>query len=333
MPLAYFVASPTSGNPPLWVWFTDMSIGATSWSWNFGDGGSSGERSTYHIYNSYGVFTVTQSVSGPGGSHSATATIITDFAAPTGSIIIDGGASYTNSVSVALSLSATDNSGTVSAMRFSNDGSTWSGWETYTTSKTWTLTSGDGTKTVYVQFEDNAGNQSGSYTDTIILDMTAPTGGSISINTSAIYTKNTMVNVSWTGVVDTYGLASVGLSNTSSGPYTWYAHNLGSHSWTLSGSEGTKTVFAVFMDSAGNISSEEIDTIILDTTAPTGGIISINTAATYTRDSVVVVNWFSAYDTYGVVSVGLRNSSAGPYTWSEYAVGSRSWTLTAGYGT
>ena len=59
-------------------------------------------------------------------------------------------------------------------MRFSNDGSTWSGWESYTTSKSWVLSAGDGVKTVYVQFKDGLGNGSGDFTDTITLDTAPP---------------------------------------------------------------------------------------------------------------------------------------------------------------
>ena len=50
-------------------------------------------------------------------------------------------------------------------MRFSNDNSTWSSWEPYQTTKTWTLREGDGLKNVSVQFSDNAGLTSAySYT-------------------------------------------------------------------------------------------------------------------------------------------------------------------------
>jgi len=59
-------------------------------------------------------------------------------------------------------------------MCFSNDKSSWSSWEDYATEKSWTLTSGDGTKTVYVKFKDSAGNVSETYSDTIILDTTPP---------------------------------------------------------------------------------------------------------------------------------------------------------------
>jgi uncharacterized protein YkwD len=41
--------------------------------------------------------------------------------------------------------------GWASEMRFSNDGSTWSTWQTFVPDTTWTLSAGNGTKTVYAQ--------------------------------------------------------------------------------------------------------------------------------------------------------------------------------------
>jgi hypothetical protein len=66
---AYFVAQPTSGSSPLGVWFTDMSIGGTNWSWTFGDGDTSTSRSPYHTFQSDGYFPVTQKVTGSGTSY------------------------------------------------------------------------------------------------------------------------------------------------------------------------------------------------------------------------------------------------------------------------
>jgi hypothetical protein len=61
-PLAYFVAQPTSGPPPLWVWFTDMSIAGTTWNWYFGDNSGSTSRSPYHTYHQKGSYWVAQQV-------------------------------------------------------------------------------------------------------------------------------------------------------------------------------------------------------------------------------------------------------------------------------
>jgi len=68
-PTADFDAVPTTGVAPLTVAFTDQSTGAiTSWSWNFGDGGTSLQQNPGHTYTAAGVYTVTLTVSGPGGS-------------------------------------------------------------------------------------------------------------------------------------------------------------------------------------------------------------------------------------------------------------------------
>lgn len=93
---------------------------------------------------------------------------------PTGTITINSGASYTTAISVTLNLSCTDTGGSCAQMRFSNDNSTWSTPETYATTKSWDLISGDGTKTVYVRYSDSSDNWSGEYSDTINLDMTDP---------------------------------------------------------------------------------------------------------------------------------------------------------------
>lgn len=95
---------------------------------------------------------------------------VSDTAPPSGSITINNGEASTTSAAVTLNLTATDNSGAVARMRLSNDGVAWTGWEAYAAGRAWTLTSGDGVKTVYAQYDDATGNVSAAYTDTITLD-------------------------------------------------------------------------------------------------------------------------------------------------------------------
>lgn len=93
-----------------------------------------------------------------------------DSVVPTGTISINGGNASTPSRSVILKISASDPSPAsgVASMRFRNgETSTWSSWSAYSTSKSWTLTAGAGTKTVYVQYRDRAGNLSAATSDTI----------------------------------------------------------------------------------------------------------------------------------------------------------------------
>lgn len=100
-------------------------------------------------------------------------------------ITINSAATTTNSRTVTLTLSASDDSSL--QMAFSNDGTTYgtvvdangavtnSGtYETYTTAKAWVLTSGaEGTRTAYVKFRDAYGNTSVASSDTISLDTSA----------------------------------------------------------------------------------------------------------------------------------------------------------------
>ena len=70
-PVAAFSASPTRGPVPLSVQFTDQSTGqVTQWQWDFGDGQASTAPGPQHTYEVVGSYTVSLTVSGPGGSAS-----------------------------------------------------------------------------------------------------------------------------------------------------------------------------------------------------------------------------------------------------------------------
>ena len=76
VPTARFTANVTSGPAPLTVAFTDTSTGdPTSWSWTFGDGTTSAERSPTHTYTTPGTYTANLTVVNAAGSDSTTATI------------------------------------------------------------------------------------------------------------------------------------------------------------------------------------------------------------------------------------------------------------------
>jgi PKD repeat protein len=83
--IAAFKGTPTSGNAPLIVQFTDSSTGSpTSWSWDFGDGGTSSQRNPSYTYTFPGDYTVILTVKNTGGGGVLTKTsYIAVNAAPT----------------------------------------------------------------------------------------------------------------------------------------------------------------------------------------------------------------------------------------------------------
>ena len=75
VPAVVFTASPTSGNAPLVTEFVPTVTGGTitSWQWSFGDGNTSGGTgssvpSAIWSYSNAGSYTVSLTVTGPGGS-------------------------------------------------------------------------------------------------------------------------------------------------------------------------------------------------------------------------------------------------------------------------
>jgi PKD repeat protein len=68
-PIAAFTQNVASGQVPLTVRFVNQSSGEiNSLTWNFGDGSSSNERDPVKTFNTAGLFNVTLTVAGPGGT-------------------------------------------------------------------------------------------------------------------------------------------------------------------------------------------------------------------------------------------------------------------------
>ncbi len=179
---------------------------------------TNGAMVTVHVTSSASYSTTVNATLTIGGV-SDTFSVTTQAASPTDSILINNGATYTNSASVTLSLSCTGTGGTCTQMQFSNDNVSWSAAETYAAAKVWTLTTGDGTKTVYAKFRDNAGNWSIVCSDSIIIDTTPP-NSSLIINYSptypngAPYTNSTLVTLTLSSSDATSGVSYMCISNT-----------------------------------------------------------------------------------------------------------------------
>lgn len=247
---------------------------------------------------------------------------------PVGSVSINSGATYTGIPAVTLTVSATGPE-TVTDMRFMNSGSDWTAWEVHGASKSWSLDTGDGPKTVYAQFRDRAGYISTAVSDDIALDMSGPTNRSITINSGASATKS--VDVALSVSASDVGTSVLQMRFRNSGeswPATWEPYTT-SKSWSLIPGDGTKSVSVQFMDLAGNAATTTTSTV-LDTVPPSGSI-SINSGATYANSSDVTLALTGSDDRSGIYQMRFANTGGSWSGWQDFS-SSADWTLTAGDG-
>lgn len=237
IPQAHFAVSTSAGNQPLVVNFIDMSLGATSSTWNFGDGGSSSQRSPTHRYTSFGRFNSTLSVNG--SASTTNRTILTDITVPTGAIAINGTSSggFTTNRNVILTLTATDNSGVID-MRFNNDNGEWSPWEAFAPTKAWVLATNNGNRSVSAQYRDMALNTSATVTANIQLD-TSPLPVISLVNTN---TTEDFGAVSVVAALDRTYSRAVAVSYTTSNGTATAGQDFETRTGTLVFSPGTRTL-------------------------------------------------------------------------------------------
>jgi PKD repeat protein len=97
-PVASFTATPTSGQAPLAVSFTDTSTGPpTSWLWNFGDGSTSTAQNPSHTYTSAGTYTVSLQATNSAGTNTVTRPSLITVQSPSSGGVTFGGATTAQS--------------------------------------------------------------------------------------------------------------------------------------------------------------------------------------------------------------------------------------------
>ena len=240
-----------------------------------------------------------------------------DTSAPQGSIVINGGDAYTNSTTVKLSLLATDDEG-VTGYYFSMNNVTPSaiaeGWMDVTPSPaygagvSYTLSSGDGRKTLYVWYKDAAGNISNTVSDSIDLDTTAPVVVITSPVSGDTYSTTAVL-------INLGGIASDGGSGISH--VTWSADRgsrdlaSGTTNWTAAGvslESGNTVITVTATDGAGNTGSDTL-TVNISVTGLTNGL-----KAFYNFNEG---NGTTAFDTSGYANNGIISGA----TWTTGKVG------------
>lgn len=240
---------------------------------------------------------------------STAATVTVDNQAPIGTVVINGGAAATNTTTITLALTATDAVTSVTQMRFSNNGTSFSTAEAFASSKRWTLSSGAGTKTVYVQFNDAAGNWSTAVTDTITLDTTAPT---ISARTATNITGNS-AQITWTTNEAATSRVEYGLTASYGTTTTLDPTLVTAHSVALAGlaSNTTYNYRVRSIDAAGNeaisVNSTFKTTAAADTTPPS---TPTGLAATAISPTQINLSWNASTDNVAVTGYQVfRNNT------------------------
>jgi len=261
---------------------------------------------------------------------------------PVGTISITGGA-YVTTTSVNLAITATEESGGLIQMCINDTpdcpDSAPSDWQDLGSPITWTVPTGDGVKTVYVQFKDARGNLSPWYSDSIILD-TGTVGKNIIINDDADYTNS--INVTLTlgaaSSLDTIQLCNTSDCSDTADDKTITRPYSSTLSWTLLAGDGPKTVYVKFHNARyGDSTSFSKDTITLDATAPTGGSILIDNGNSIASSTAVTLS-LAATDNYaGTIQMCINNTGLNTQqdpcsNWENFTA-TKSWTLSGSGGT
>jgi hypothetical protein len=167
------------------------------------------------------TFTVRASNDSGSSSPSSSSNEVTPFALdlPIGTISIAGGASYSASPSVTLSVPATDAGSGVALVALSNDGASWT-TRTYAPTQAWTLPATNGTRSVWAKWQDGAGNWSDPVSDGIVLDTTVPTAIAPSwsiASGSALVAGKATLRLKWSGSDATSGIGLFELAQSTDG--------------------------------------------------------------------------------------------------------------------
>lgn len=166
-------------------------------------------------------------------------------------------------------------------------------WEKFNPTKKWILdmNGGDGEKTVYAKFKDEAGNESQIFEDQIILDTHPPTNGSVVINENEKFTRKRDVFLK----IHAEDATMVRIVSPGRSEMFQYKESEGENfmliKWQLDSLEGIKVIRVFFQDEANNRTTNIIqDEIVLDRTGPPPPIISINGDERFTNQKEGMVN-------------------------------------------
>ena len=235
-----------------------------------------------------------------------------DNLAPTSTnISINSAAAYTTSTAATATVAATG----ATHMYITNTAGCASGgtYETYATTKSWTLGQTNATATVYIKFKDAAGNESACINDTIIHDNTAPTISSPSVATTSPGTSLTPTMSFTLSAAATVTLYNSNLCTTAISSATAMTSGVRTMTTNTLTANATTTIFVKAVDTATNsstctsIGSYINETFVDPPATTTGGTTATTTGGTTGGPAEVHL----AYLNTGYVNVGYLHGTPG----------------------
>jgi hypothetical protein len=242
--------------------------------------------------------------------------IFLDFTPPVGTVLINGGAEYTNGTEVGLNITAYDLQG-VASMQIANDpGFAGASWQDFRDSLEWSLLPGNGERTVYARFRTETLQTSKTVSDRIILDTIPPTVNA-SINNGAGTTNSPSIQVQ----LDASDNNIVSRMQLSENPTFTGADILPFEANTLfqlSAGDGEKSLFVRVWDAAGNEETATPVKITLDTAPP---VVNISPLPPTLETPTIALSWEASDATTGVASFDVEYRSG--TVWTAFLKGFR----------
>lgn len=306
-PEASFNASPTSGNAPLTVSFTDQSTGSpVDWSWDFGDGGSSSNTNPSHTYYSAGKYSATLTVSNTSGSteHSVYITVNEPPPLPEASFV----ASPTLG-DAPLTVNFTD--------RSRNNPSSWS-WDF-----------GDGSTPATAENPTHTYESAGTYT--VSLTVSNANGSDTKTQTNYIVVTQPepqvlSVTPSFREVPATNDTTSFEVSNTGAGIIKWAA--VSNASWLTiikESDQGANSGTIIVSHEANAATTERTGTITVTASGATGSPQTVEVRQAGAEIPILSVSPLSSevHGTGGTAEFQVSNAGDGIMKWT--AASNASW--------
>ncbi len=241
-------------------------------------------------------------------------TIFLDTVAPQApSLLFAGGDPNTNAVSVALTVTPAEPGLSLELMGNIAEQGTHSA---DAPPSPVTLTGVDGVKSITAVVEDNAGNQSLPASTSIVLDTTPPYSTIVSIDLGAQYTTESsgMVTLSLTASDVTTGVDQMQISNDGDFddevPEPYVQSKV--HTLKDPGNGGSRTVYVLFYDVAGNVTPVAAEaSIVLDYEPPVVNLFTLNGAVASEPTNIheLAVHLDVSDPVSGGVEVALSESS------------------------